>query len=207
MDHVEGNSIVGEFENVSLGDERLDRRLSLMVRAMESAPGDSLVEQAGGVAALEATYRFLSNKRATAEAILDGHSVKTVQRAAAYDSVLVVHDTTEFRFGGVKQRSGLGRLSTSKRNGFLAHYSLCLAPDGEPLGTLELLAWSRLDQDTRAKGKGLLRDPNRESMRWVEAAERSSVRLSGHTTAIHVMDREGDSFELLQRCWTSRNVL
>lgn len=187
---------MGEFEGVLLGDERLGRRLAVIARAMETAPGASLVEQAGDVAALEATYRFLSNRRVMPEAVFEGHATKTARRAAAYDSVLVIHDTTEFRFGGARERQGLGRVSTAKRDGFLAHYSICLAPDGEPLGSLELLAWSRLDPDKRAKPTGSLRDPNRESLRWAEAAERSSERLFGLSKPIHVMDREGDQFEL-----------
>ena len=189
-------SVAGEFEAVSLGDKRLDRGLGRIAGAMESAPGNSLVEQAGDVAALEATYRFFSNARVSPEVIFEGHAKKTAERAQDHASVLVIHDTTEFRFGGAKERKGLGRVSTKKRDGFLAHYSLCLAPDGEPLGTLELLAWSRLDSAKRPQPTGSLRDPNRESLRWVESAERSSERLLGRCIPIHVMDREGDQFEL-----------
>lgn len=160
------------------------------------APGDSLVEQAGNVAALEATYRFLSNRRVSPEAIFEGHANKTAERASCHERVLVVHDTTEFRFGGSQERKGLGRVSTSKRDGFLAHFSICVAHDGEPLGSVELLAWSRLDEQKRPKANGSLRDPNRESLRWIESAERAAQRLSGRCMAIHVMDREGDQFEL-----------
>jgi Transposase DNA-binding/Transposase DDE domain len=192
----QAQSIVGEFDGVSLGDKRLDKRLRLVAKAMESAPGKSLVEQAGTVAALEATYRFLSNRKVKPEAVLEGHAGKTAERAASHKSVLVVHDTTEFRFGGEKERNGLGRISTAKRDGFLAHYSICLATDGEPLGTLELYAWSRLDQNKRQKPTGTLRDPHRESLRWAAAVERASERLNGRTTPIHVMDREGDQFDL-----------
>lgn len=193
---AQGQSVVGEFSSVCLGDKRLEQRLSGIVRAMELSPAESLVEQAGDGAALEATYRFLTNDRVTPEAVLAGHVTKTVERASAHDSVLVVHDTTEFRFGGSKERTGLGRISTRKRNGFLAHYSICLSPNGEPLGCLELLAWSRLDEKKRFKAKGSLRDPDRESLRWAESAQRASERLYGKSSPIHVMDREGDQFEL-----------
>ena len=131
MTRTHEQSIVGEFEGISLGDKRLDRLLTSIVKAMEGAPGESLVEQAGDVAALEATYRFLSNRRVSPERIFEGHAMKTAERAAAHERVLIVHDTTEFRFGGAKERKGMGRVSTSKRDGFLAHYSLCVAPDGD----------------------------------------------------------------------------
>ena len=180
---------MGEFEAVSLGDRRLERRLSSVARAMETAPGESLVEQAGSVAQLEATYRFFSNKRVAPEAIFAGHAFNTAERASEFESVLVIHDTTEFRFGGVKERRGLGRVSTNKRDGFLAHYSICVSPNGEPLGSLELFAWSRLDRGKRPKAQGSLLDPDRESLRWAESAERASERLFGRSSPIHVMDR------------------
>jgi hypothetical protein len=130
------------------------------------------------------------------EAIFAGHAFNTAERASEFESVLVIHDTTEFRFGGVKERRGLGRVSTNKRDGFLAHYSICVSPNGEPLGSLELFAWSRLDRGKRPKAQGSLLDPDRESLRWAESAERASERLFGRSSPIHVMDREGDNFEL-----------
>src|SRR6187399_2547341 len=188
--------IENEFKGAVLGDKRLERRLLKIAEAMDRAPEESFVEQAPDVASLEATYRFLANERIRPEAILERHIQRTVERAAAHRTVLVVHDTTEFRFGGTKERRGLGRVSSEKREGFLAHYSACISLQGEPLGTVALYAWSRLDQGKKAKGWGDLLDPERESLRWGEAAELSSARLYGAATAIHVMDREGDQFGL-----------
>jgi hypothetical protein len=96
----------------------------------------------------------------------------------------------------LKERRGLGRISTDKREGFLAHYSICVSLQGEPLGTVGLYAWSRLEQGKKPKGWGELLDPERESLRWGEAADHASARLYGAATAIHVMDREGDQFGL-----------
>ena len=197
MKQTQAQRIALEFEHVRFGDRRLEKRLSVIAEAMQSAPEQSLVEQSGEVAALEATYRFLSNKKVRPEAIFEGHATKTADRASCDDRVLVMHDTTEFRFGGAKERKGLGRVSTKKREEFLAHYSICVLMQGEPLGSLELYAWSRLDEaNKRPKPKGSLLDPDRESLRWAESAQRASERLFGKTSPIHVMDREGDQFEL-----------
>jgi hypothetical protein len=73
---------------------------------------------------------------------------------------------------------------------------LCVTPDGDPLGCLELFAWSRQDEKKRSKAYGSLRDPNRESLRWMQSAESASQRVLDGTVPIHVMDREGDQFEL-----------
>ena len=189
-------SVVDEFDGVHFGDRRLEHRLRRVVSAMEANPQASFVEQAGDVASLEALYRFLANERVEPERIFEAHARKTAQRAAERECVLVVHDTTEFRFGGAKYREGLGRVSTDKKDGFLAHYLICLGLDGEPLGTLDLHAWSRLDTKKRPKAKGRLKDPERESLRWIESAERVAERLAGRVSSIHVMDREGDQFEL-----------
>jgi Transposase DNA-binding/Transposase DDE domain len=198
-----GCGIECEFEGVTLGDKRLERRLIKIATAMDRAPQESFVEQASDVAALEGTYRFLSNERVRPEAVFEGHIQRTVERASKHPTVLVLHDTTEFRFGGTKERRGLGRISTQKREGFLAHYSVCVSPEGEPLGTVGVYAWSRLNEGKKEKGWGDLLDPERESLRWCEAAELASARLYGATSAIHVMDREGDQFGLFAELLTA----
>ncbi len=111
--------------------------------------------------------------------------------------MLVVHDTTEFSFGG-EARRGLGWLGGSNRPGFYAHMSLCTGMDGQPLGLLGLYAWSRTGE---RKGKRSQQecqyDEDRESLRWPEAVHRCEELLAGAATAVHVMDREGDCFEWL----------
>src|SRR5688572_6830923 len=92
--------ISAEFSTVDLSDTRLTRRLLQIAEAADRAPGSSLPGQAGSPAALEATYRFLTNDKVSAHAIFDGHVRSTVERAKRESKVLIVHDTTEFRFGG-----------------------------------------------------------------------------------------------------------
>lgn len=186
-----------EFSNTRLGDERLKKRLMCIVDASEKAPSASLPVQAGSPAALEGTYRFIENDRVSAEAILDAHVQCTVERAKAHPYVYVVHDTTEFKFGGEKHREGLGWVRSEKAQGFLSHFTICVSPTGEPLGTLGLYAWHR-----HGKPKGHRRqkesqsDPDRESLRWIDSALLSGELLLNKTEAIHLMDREGDSYEL-----------
>lgn len=113
--------------------------------------------------------------------------------------VLVIHDTTEFRFGREKHRNGLGWInSTNRQQGFLAHFSICTSLAGRPLGSLALYAWARHgDTGQRRSADKSTRHPDRESVRWQDAMQLTGELLHGSTTAIHVMDREGDSSELL----------
>lgn len=187
-----------EFSDVQLGDRRLARRLKHIVDAAEKAPSASLPVQAGSTADLEGTYRFVENSRVSAEAVLDAHVRCTIERAAACSHVYVVHDTTEFMFGGEKYRDGLGWIHGPKEHGFFGHFSICVSPESEPLGTLGLYAWHRKGETKgRRSQKASQSDPDRESLRWIDSALLSGELLYQKTEAIHLMDREGDSYELL----------
>jgi len=184
--------------NAQLGDKRLVRRLVQIAEAAEHAPSASLPQRAGTSAALEGTYRFLSNPRVDPEAIFDCHASATCERAAHESEVLVVHDTTEFRFGGEQPRAGMGWISSDNKDGFLAHFSLCLTPEGRPLGTVGLHAWVRQGaKGVRKAHAPQERHPDRESQRWQDSALQVASRLHQKTKVIHIMDREGDQFELL----------
>ena len=200
MDGVEPTlltPIAAEFADVELGDARLRKRLVQIAEAAERAPGASLPEQAGSSAALEATYRFFGNENVSAQTVFDGHVKATIDRAEKSSDVFIVHDTTEFRFGGTHDREGLGWISTDRRDGFLAHFSFCVSRDGQPLGSLGLFAWNRQGKRKgRLTAKRRLSDPSRESLRWQDAALLTGELLHNKAKAIHLMDREGDSYEL-----------
>ncbi len=189
-------SLTTEFSDVELKDKRLKKRLLTMVAAAEKSLGSSLPEQADSSAALEGAYRFVGNSssRVSAEAVLAGHVRRRAECAPGHPCVHVIHDTTEFRFGGLKPREGLGRLGSPDSQGFSGHFTFCAAPSGEPLG---LHAWRR---EEKIKGRRPQQesqsDPDRESLRWIDSALLAGKLLHGRTEAVHLMDREGDSYEL-----------
>lgn len=184
-----------ELANAELGDERLNRRLGKLVDRMSERPGDSF-PKAMDDAELEAAYRFFGNERVTPEAILEPHLRATTKRARRHDRITVIHDTTEFEFPGDAQREGLGRLLRPGQ-GFFGHFALAASADGKrlPLGLLGLKTIFRVDKPIghknweRSKSRG-------ESARWRELVAETEERLDG-THAIHVMDREGDSYATL----------
>ena len=98
-----------ELGDADLGDERLNRRLAVLADLVARRP-DAGFPKALDDAELEAAYRFFGNDRVTPEAILAPHLRQTARRAREHERVLVVHDTTQFEFGGQKKREGLGRL-------------------------------------------------------------------------------------------------
>lgn len=179
-----------------LGDERLNRRLLLLADAVAEAPGAGF-PKALDDAELEAAYRFFGNERVTPEAILAPHLRQSARRAAEASRVLVVHDTTQFEFGGQKKREGLGRLIRPGQ-GFFGHFSLAVTADGtrRPLGLLNVETVFRLDQ-AKPKAERRKADNRGESIRWRNGVEASEALLAGRAQAIHVMDREGDSYAIL----------
>jgi hypothetical protein len=190
-------AISAELGGADLGDERLNRRLGLLADQLAERPDESF-PKALDDAQLEAAYRFFGNDRVSPEAILAPHFRQSARRAAEGERVLVVHDTTQFDFPGNSKREGLGRLIKPAAQGFFGHFSLALSADGArvPLGLLALETVFRLDRSighknwTPAKNRG-------ERARWLNCIDDAETLLAGRTKAIHVMDREADSYALL----------
>ncbi|HVO19190.1 MAG TPA: IS4 family transposase [Anaeromyxobacter sp.] len=179
-----------------MGDERLNRRLGILADLVAQRP-DAGFPKALDDSELEAAYRFFGNDRVTPEAILAPHLRQSARRAQEHGWVLVVHDTTEFEFGGQKQRAGLGRLLRPGQ-GFFGHFALAVTADGtrKPLGLLSVETIFRFGKATPRR-QWRKSDNRGESMRWRRGIDAAEGLLAGGTRAIHVMDREGDSYAIL----------
>lgn len=164
-------------------DKRLEQRLATIVSAMSRAPAASWPSVCTS-AELEGLYRFCSNVRVTAEAILRPHVQRTTQRAAAEARVLVVHDTTDFTFRPDGARRGLGRSRKSTQT-FYGHLSLVLSADlsRRPLGVVAMTNWMRGAQPSGT-----------EHDRWLAQIRSTTKQLGLGARAIHVCDREADDY-------------
>ena len=186
--------VADEFEKIDLGDERLNSRAKTLAALCAKAPAESFPEIAGSRSELELAYRFFSNSRVSADALLEPHVRATVGRIEAARTALVVHDTSEVHIPGEQLREGLSWFSKNKQ-GFLLHAALALSADGsrQPLGLLGALRWVR---ERGGKKSGPEYEATKESRRWFQLAEAAGEAVGGRATLIHVMDREGDSYEL-----------
>ena len=188
-----------ELAGADLGDERRSQRLGRIADALSDGAGKTLPKALETTAALEATYRFMSNASVTPEAILAPHIAATCDRIEAAGVCLAIHDTTTFVFGG-DAREGLGRVS-ARQQGFFGH--VCFAVDaheGQPLGIVGADTWvreaERPGRKTRATYQYKTRDL-KESDRWLELARQVDELTQHRARVIHVMDREADSYRLL----------
>jgi len=197
MDGSVWESLEGEFEGVDFGDERLERRLMVLVSALERRPESSLAKVSKTVAEREAAYRFVENRRVDSWAMLGPHRAATADRCRAAGTVYVVSDTTEFTFSGAARGKKLGRIQGGRR-GFLGHVALAVSSDGarRPLGVLGLNTIVRSGAPLPHRNKRQEEGAPRESTKWGEMVDEVEGVLKG-VPAIHVMDREADIYELL----------
>jgi Transposase DNA-binding/Transposase DDE domain len=201
MDEAAQLSVVREFEGSGLGDVRRQGRMQTLVKSLAADPTASFPAATRTNAALEAAYRFLRNKSVTMEGILAGHYCQTVERVRSESVVLAIHDTTPFKFTG--NRDGLGPLH-GRGQGFQGHFSLLVRP-GEarlPLGVIAVQTWVRPEggqEMTETTGQSL------EASRWKKGAAIAEKRIAGKCGVIHVMDREGDSYDLWAELMTAKS--
>lgn len=173
--------IAAELGRAHFKDKRLASRLELLGLRLSAAPSLSFPKALPNSAELEAAYRFFGNPLVTPEAILSGHFEATRERCLAESVVLVLHDTTKIVY-----REDGERVLNSDKQSFFAHGALAVTDDPRrlPLGVCGLYTWVR-------GGTGI-----DEHARWGQMVDTAASNISG-TSVIHVMDREGDDYELL----------
>lgn len=191
-----------EFSRAVLRDKRLLARAETIVEALAARPEDSFPEAMGSAATLKGLYRFVNSPSVDHEALLESHILNTVERAKSAQDVLAIHDTSKFKFPNLPA-SEVGELNTGKP-GFFAHPTLLVDANTErcPLGVVALSTIHRDPDRPRRNdlsGAECAKLQDKESDRWFQAAQQTEWRLAHKARVIHVMDREGDSYELYAR--------
>ena len=195
--HARG-SLREEMAGGDLGDDRLNARRDQLVAILERSPDKGFPEACVDDADTEALYRFLRNRRVSLAGVLEPHLEATGARCRALGEVLVIHDTTEMSFACEQPRQGLTPLG-SHRQGFWWHTALAVSAEGvrAPLGLVASAPFTRpATTGPKQPWRTRFQHPQKESRRWVDGIAASRARIGGAAQAIHVMDREGDSYEL-----------
>jgi hypothetical protein len=195
--------ILGEFADVDLGDPRRTLRALKLVGALAKRPDQSLPEALGTNTALEGAYRLLNSEHFDFDDLLAGHREQTIARAEQARDVLVLHDTTTCRFEHADPKE-IGYLPTGKA-GFFAHVGLVVdaGHHRRPLGVLQVEPYWRTKRSGRGSrkkhlgGRELASWKGREAERWARGVQECQEQLSDCSSVVHVMDREGDKYELL----------
>ena len=149
-------------------------------------------------------YRFLNNHRVS-ENILIEELCDRYCSLAQNRHVLCIQDSTEMNYyshrNRIKEDSGLDRLdSLQPALGFKMHSTLMLdASNYDVLGFSDVQLWHRpLQMPNRRERKyQSLAVEDKESYKWIRAANASKARLTQAKLITFIEDREGDFYEQL----------
>ncbi len=158
--------------------------------------------------------RFFANPKVTAAKIVAGWSDRT-DAGCAGRHVLAIQDTSEVKFPTTAQRRrGLGPVKKGNAYGLLVHAMIAVdAASGSCLGLVGGDVWSRAGVNPTAHHQRPLAE--RESVRWVKAAQQAKQVLKSAAMVTVVADRESDiypqwgsvpeaNFHLLMRAMSDR---
>lgn len=122
-------------------DQRLNTRYATIIDRLSQAPARSFPEAFDDWAEIKAAYRFFDNERVTHEALIDGQRQSTRERIQESDqaTMLYVQDTTGFSFQHHPETTGMGPMGGKGGQGFWAHSTLAVTPEGVPYGLIVTL--------------------------------------------------------------------
>lgn len=188
-----------QFTKAELGDARRTRRLVAIARCIQPKPDATFPEAMGDDAGAEGFYRFIRNKLVEWAAVFDAHASATAREIDRHKWVLAVHDTTQVHYNGEQCRKGLARTSNGQST-FYGHFCLAVTADGtrRPLGALGVLPMVRQVIDgEKCLVSGDIRFA-KESAKWAELVWQVMATNEAYSHLIHVFDREGDIYDLLE---------
>lgn len=203
-----------ELAGCEFVDKRIGKRLRDILNQLSNGIGGTIPFACQDWAATKAAYLFPSNSRVNEAEILKGHFQASRERfTATNDSILVLHDTTEFSYRREKPEL-IGKTKIINKGhykkgqpikhtlcGLLMHSGLALTLEGLPLGLAAVKFWTR----KKFKGTNALRNEvnltrmpieGKESIRWLENMRQSTELFGEPQRCIQVGDRESDIYEL-----------
>ena len=87
-----------EFGRVSLGDQRLERRVLTVARDLYARPQAQIPQACQTQARTKAAYRLFDHARVTLDSLLVSHVEATAARVAEHSRVLAVQDSTSLNY-------------------------------------------------------------------------------------------------------------
>ena len=197
---------VQEFGAADLGHKSLSKRLVEIARLLSRSPGEPITANIEmSRAAVAGYYRFIEHpdtEAITSDRILAPHRMQTVKRIRGQSIALCLIDETKITYNTRPACDGLevvGRNQTSSEaEGIRLHATLAVTDEGLPLGVLRC-GDTPSDPDVD--------HPDRQ--RWEDAVDDVVVcakEIRRSTKMVVIIDREGDSASLMERCLRSGRV-
>lgn len=177
-------------------------RLLHTLELMEGQPGVTINRLGTRRAERMGAYRMLENEDVSFQRLLTPAAQtvgKAVAQGLAGEVALCVHDRTEVELSHLSM-SGLGPVGNPVCQGFFLQTALVTSGDGTAFGVLGARTWER-PAGQRGKAKDRKQRPfeQKESVLWWQAMVEAEERVGEPGRLLHIIDAEGDIFELSSR--------
>ncbi len=176
-------------------------RRQALLRAAEQIcrhPGGTLPNKFGSPKDYHSMDRLMNRPEVTHARVLQPHLQRTRQQMeASTDVVLVLHDTTELDYSGLKSIQDLGPIGNGGGRGYLCHNALAVVPaQKEVLGLAHQILHTRRRVGKKETLKRKRARQDRESRLWSNAVKGLGAVPEGKCW-VDVADRGADIFEFL----------
>lgn len=187
----------------SFGDKRIEKRATQVLQKLTLGRSSSLRQISQNDAEQKSFYRLFNNESFSEQAI-EQSIVKRCGQLCQDRHLLLILDTTEFNLSGqrgrVKAQSGLGKTAKEDVLGFMLHSSFVIdANVGSALGYSYIKAWERKLESPDRHDRNYQSQPieEKESYKWIAAANQSKTLLKQAKSITIIADRESDIYDFL----------
>lgn len=150
------------------------------------------------------SYRLINNRRIPHQMLQESLQEQCRQNSEGL-SLICLQDTTEYNYHhhcNRLQDGTLGLVGNDSDRGFFAHTMLCFSEQsGLPIGIPWVYFWSR-DDKREKKDQRKYKDlpiEQKESYRWIQAAQQTKQLLAASRHITFISDRESDIYQLWSR--------
>jgi len=188
------------FGTACLGHERRRKCLVRIADQIYRHPGGTLPTKLHEPKDYKAMDRLMNQPEVTHAAVLEPHRQGTLAEMRQRPGViLVLNDTTELDYSGLRSIADLGPIGGGLNRGYLCHNSLAFDPQRHEVIGLANQILHRRRHVGRKEGVRQKRErADRESRLWAEGAAAVGPAPADHLW-VHVADRGADSFEFFAR--------
>jgi hypothetical protein len=186
------------FDTAPLGHKKRTECLVKIADCIYRHPGGTLPAKLHAPKHYKAMDRLMNRPEVTHATVLAAHRARTHKAMEQLNGpVLVLHDTTELDYSGLKSITDLGSIGNGGGRGLLCHNSLAFDPSQhEVIGLANQILHRRQRVGRKEKTKAKRERLDRESRLWLQGAT-ALPDAPANRLWVHVADRGADTFEFL----------
>lgn len=182
-----------QFEGLSLGDKRLNKRAQIIAGNMMKKPEASINMQSESWGESKGAYRFFDSKKVNFQELIKPHTDSVKAQSSSLEVVLAIQDTCYIGYGHHPSVTGLGHIGAEDTSGVILHNTIAVNPSSqhpEIIGVLDQWIHNRKEEKN---------EEWKETKLWQEASSRINIDTT-KTKVVEVMDREGCVFDIMKNC-------